>query len=166
MCEIIWKDVEGYEGLYKISSLGEILSVKRNIIKKPRLDKDGYFLIDLSKNNNATTYRLNRLVAQHFLILPINYQSLAVDHINGDKTDNRACNLQWLTTQANNDKRDLSSIQKKVLQIDKKTGEILKEFNSIREASREIKTPHNNILRALDKMNLSAGGYKWRSKDV
>ena len=50
MSEKIWKDIKGYEGLYQISSEGEVLNVNRQRIKKPRLDKDGYFLIDLSKN--------------------------------------------------------------------------------------------------------------------
>ena len=161
-----WVDIKGYEGLYQISSEGEVLNVPRQKIKKPRLDKDGYFLIDLSKNNQATTFRLNRLVAKHFLDCPINMDELAVDHIDGNKQNNHVDNLQWLTLQENNCKRDLSNIQTKIVQVDKKTGEILQHFNSIREAARAVNTPHNNIIRVLNKENLSAGGFRWRTEDV
>lgn len=166
MSEKIWKDIKGYEGLYQISSEGEVLNVNRQGIKKPRLDKDGYFLIDLSKNNQATTFRLNRLVAKHFLDIPNNADELAVDHIDGNRQNNRVDNLQWLTLQDNNKKRDLSTMQKKIIQVDKKTGEEIQEFISVREAARIIGTPHTNIVRVLDKENLSAGGFRWRSKNV
>lgn len=161
-----WVDIKGYEGLYQISSEGEVLNVPRQKIKKPRLDKDGYFLIDFSKNNQAATFRLNRLVAKHFLDCPINIDKLTVDHIDGNKQNNNVDNLQWLTLQENNFKRDLSNIQTKIVQVDKKTGEILQHFNSIREAARAVNTPHNNIIRVLNKENLSAGGFKWRTEDV
>ena len=101
----IWKDVCEYEGHYKISNNGQILSCK-NIKKiiKPWLSYGGretpYLCVALSKNGIVKKHRINRLVAQAFIPNPENKK--VVNHINANKIDNRVENLQWSTYSENN----------------------------------------------------------------
>ena len=67
----IWKDIKGYEGLYQVSNIGRVRSLKRNNtngkILKQCINKDGYLRVDLSKNNIKSTKRVHRLVAETFI---------------------------------------------------------------------------------------------------
>lgn len=104
--EEIWKDIKGYEGLYKISNYGRVESLpknrygsKKSIILKPFLDKDGYLNIGLCKNNVVTKHKVHRLVAQVFINNCHNKPQ--VNHKNGIKDDNRVTNLEWVTNGEN-----------------------------------------------------------------
>ena len=99
-----WKDVVGYEGLYQVSSLGR---VKRLVgyqccverVLKPGKRRDGYLQVALYRDGKATNKRVHRLVAKAFLgDAPEGYE---VNHRNGDKADNRAENLEWVTASEN-----------------------------------------------------------------
>lgn len=113
----IWVDIKGYEGLYKISSTGEIKSVDR-YVKHGRHDNDnlkfikgrilkqdenkkrfGYMQVNLWKNNKGKTFKVHRLVAEHFIPNPNNHPQ--VNHIDGDKTNNNISNLEWVTDKEN-----------------------------------------------------------------
>ncbi len=99
-----WKEVTGYEGCYKISNLGRVLSIKRHgtrggIISLV-MDKDGYFLAHLSLNGVASKWRVHEIVANEFIGEPAS-PSLQVNHINCVKTDNRPLNLEWCTAKEN-----------------------------------------------------------------
>ena len=100
----IWKDIEGYEGLYQVSNLGRIKSLQKGIkkekIRKQFYKKDsGYLLITLSKENKLHTYSVHRLVAKAFIPNPNNKEQ--VNHKNGIKDDNRVENLEWNTSSEN-----------------------------------------------------------------
>lgn len=107
----IWKDIVGYEGIYKISSLGKIKSYDRivdfNKIKalrpskllKTRVGKGGYEYTVVSVNKKRETLKIHRMVAIAFI--PNLENKLCVNHINGIKTDNRADNLEWVTYSEN-----------------------------------------------------------------
>ena len=91
-----WKDIKGYEGRYKISSFGNVMSLGRNKsgeIKKPLLSSDGYYLIGLWDGKTTTRVRLNRLVAQHFIPNPHNLPCSC--HKDDNPLNNRADNLFW-----------------------------------------------------------------------
>lgn len=97
MTEEIWKDIKNYEGLYKISNLGQVKSLTRNIILKTATDKKGYLRVSLCKNCKDKYYRIHRLVLQAF----IGNSDLQCNHINGIKNDNRLENLEWVTSSEN-----------------------------------------------------------------
>jgi hypothetical protein len=101
--EAIWKPVVGYEGLYEISSLGKVRSIYRgrNTGKAlaPIKSQNGYLVVTPSKNGVVKQKSIHRLVAMAFLPNP--KSKICVNHINGDKHDNRVENLEWATYQEN-----------------------------------------------------------------
>lgn len=109
----IWKDVEGYEGLYQVSNLGRVKSLTHYIIKenyKPREVKGkiltpffdrpkGYMSVSLSKNNKIKLQRIHRLVAQAFIPNPDNL--IQINHKDGNKSNNNVENLEWCSCKDN-----------------------------------------------------------------
>lgn len=104
----IWKDIEGYEGKYQVSSLGRIKSAdylwgKRKM--KGRVfalkNKTRYVNAALYKNNVRKDCNVHRLVSLAFVPNPLGLKY--VNHKNGIKTDNKAENLEWVTHQENID---------------------------------------------------------------
>ena len=95
----IWKDIPGYEGLYQASNLGRILSLKfaKTRILRLRKNNYGYFLVTLRNCNKSKTFSVHRLVLLAF----VGKSDLVVDHINEIKTDNRLCNLEYVTYEEN-----------------------------------------------------------------
>lgn len=94
----IWKDIEGYEGLYKVSNEGRVRSVRRNIILKPFIQR-GYATVVFSVGNKRKTIRVHRLVAEAFI--PNTQNKPEIDHMNCIRNDNRVENLRWVTHQEN-----------------------------------------------------------------
>ncbi len=103
-----WKDIEGYEGYYQVSNLGNVKSLGRYVnnphggkryirerILKP-FNKKGYLYVDLLK---IKQHRIHRLVAAAFI--DNKDDSAEVNHINGIKNDNRVENLEWCTRSEN-----------------------------------------------------------------
>ena len=143
-----WKDVVGYEGLYKVSDEGRIYSVERKDsrgnrcggrILKPRYYKDGYLRVTLCKNGKSKTKKVHRLVAGAFIPNPKGF--LEVNHKDENKSNNESSNLEWCTHKYNMNhgtlkERTAQALSKKVKATNIKTGEVL-TFNSAKEAERK-----------------------------
>ena len=107
----IWKDIEGYEGHYQISSFGRVKSLGRlmcrgyvfrmckDTIRKITVKKDGYAEISLWIKNKSTYFRVHRLVALAFINNSKNKSE--VNHINSNRLDNNVTNLEWTSKSEN-----------------------------------------------------------------
>lgn len=97
-----WRDVVGYEGLYQVSNLGRVKTMKgkKPFILKQRIKSGrGYLYVKLYKDCNFKVIEIQRLVARAFVDNPQNKN--VVDHIDENKLNNCACNLRWVTHQEN-----------------------------------------------------------------
>ena len=108
MEKIIWKDIEGFEGIYQISNYGEVLRLmsydsrnhlRNSKILKQRQNKDGYMVIGLHKNGKETKYLIHRLVAQTFIDNPKKLPE--INHIDENKHNNFVSNLEWCNRKYN-----------------------------------------------------------------
>lgn len=93
----VWVDIKGYEGLYMVSNMGRIKNKKNNIMIL--MIKNGYCNILLYKNTIRKYLRVHRIVATHFI--KNIYNKPYVNHLNNDRKDNRAVNLEWCTPKEN-----------------------------------------------------------------
>ena len=98
--EETWKSIPSYEGLYQVSSLGNVKSLKfgKERILTNTIRSDGYSVAGLSKNGIEKKIKTHQLVAMAFLEHKPNGYTLVVDHINGNPSDNRLENLRILIT--------------------------------------------------------------------
>ena len=96
------KEIKGFEN-YTVNDCGDnektIYNEIRCKYKKPQQYKNGYFFVSLFQNGKNKIFLLHRLVAEAFIPNPDNKP--CIDHINGDKTDNRVENLRWCTYKEN-----------------------------------------------------------------
>lgn len=109
----IWKDIPGYEGYYQASNLGRVRSLDRIITYSNGYDRfykggvmngsvnNGYRQTTLKKNNIGRSFMFSQLVAMTFLGHEPNGHKLVIDHVNGDKSDNRLENLRIVTNREN-----------------------------------------------------------------
>lgn len=95
----VWKSIKGYEGIYKINSCGKVKTKSK--IRKNRLNKYGYYDIQLSLNGTAKTYQIHQLVAIAFLNHVPNGHNLVINHKDGCKTNNNVENLEIVTMRDN-----------------------------------------------------------------
>lgn len=95
---IVWKDIKGYEELYKISNYGKVFSKIKNRILSP-YKVNGYLQIDLYRNAKRKHCRIHRLVAEAFIPNPNNHP--IINHKDEDKINNHTSNLEWCTNEYN-----------------------------------------------------------------
>lgn len=166
----IWKPVKGYENLYEVSNIGNVKSLdriikdKNGIIKiikgknhKLYTTKSGYVSTSLYKNSEQKVYRVHRLVAEAFIPNPNNLPQ--INHIDENKENNCAENLEWCTGSENCKRKSIKG-ERKVLQYDK-NGNFIKEWDSIKEASENLNIKYSTLQSAITN-NHFCFGYFWR----
>lgn len=165
--EEIWKDIEGYEGIYQVSNLGRVKSLKHSKegkLLKGRVTGKGYLSVVLFRNSVRKSNSIHRLVAQAFIPNPENKPE--VNHIDEDKTNNNIDNLDWSTPKENsnhgtrNDRiAETKSIPIIVININ--TGEV-EEFYGISECARQLGLHKQNITSVLKGKRKQTGGYTFK----
>jgi len=185
MKEENWKIIPGLDGSYEVSDIGNVkrtYSESRERILKNQYDKAGYAYVVIGKKLKL----IHRLVGQTFIPNPENKEQ--INHINGEKGDNRVENLEWATRSENvrhafdvlkrerslkgvigekhpnfGRKGALSKKSKTVIQI--KDGKVINSFIGIREAERMTGIRHSSISSVCLGRTKSAGGYMWKYKN-
>ena len=174
-----WKPIEGYEGLYEISDQGRVKSLRSQLIMRQDLGNSGYGRVQLSKDGYKRRYLVHRLVA--FAFCSGYKEGLEVNHVDGNRLNNAAKNLEWVTRSMNTldtvrrgtfpyeNFRKAQAVatanrMRKVEQLDKQ-GNFIARFNSQAEASRATGAQQTKISEACRGKRHTAGGYKWRFAD-
>ena len=105
-----WKDIKNYENRYQASSCGKIRSLnyrnQKGVIKEltPSISNKGYLMFPLPFGKNQKSFCVHRIIAETFLDLPLDYESVkyTVNHKDGDRLNNDISNLEWMTYSENN----------------------------------------------------------------
>lgn len=170
----IWRAIPKYEGRYEISSMGRVRSVDREVVQfghkknytrimlgkeiKQKLQNGGYSIVRLCKNGVCRAMSVHRLVLETFL--PNADKTLQANHINGDKTDNRLSNLEWVT-QSENIKHSYSCLKRKSICVPVKCVETGIIYDSMKNAASDVGVSRCAIEAAVSGRNKTAGGYRW-----
>ena len=182
MENVFWTTIPGYGEKYQVSKTGIIRNVLTGKILKPIKRQDGYLVVNLSYQNKAKQIMIHRLVAEAFINNPSNYP--VVNHIDGNKTNASAENLEWVTASENSlhaFRIGLNSISEKCKKAVSKiaavngakttskpvkqitdSGIVLAVFPSIREAERVTGIKKSTIQRSCRHPYYRAGGFLWR----
>ena len=167
-----WKPIEGYEGLYEVSNLGEVKSLNYRRTGKEKLlspgkNSNGYLFVNLSKNGVGKPFEINRLVWETFIDkIPPKWD---VNHLDENKENNHlenleACshgdNIRWGTGIA----RRAAAQSKAVEALDKVTGRVIFTFPSTIEAGRQG-FHQGDVAACCRGERKSHGGFIWRYKE-
>lgn len=170
-----WRDAPGYEGLYQVSNLGRVRTIrdgreyKAGYILKGKRNRYGYVEPALTNGGRRTLVLVHRLVAEAFIPNPLKLAT--VNHKNGVKTDNRVENLEWMSRRDNalHSLYVLNNISKAGKNVKGQTAgrkirciETGKVYPSIGAAARDTNHHQGNLSRAL-KNKWKAGGYHWEA---
>ena len=145
--EEVWKDVVGYEGLYRVSNYGEIWSCYVNKMLSPSKTKDGYKICVLRKNKKTKSMLVHRAVATAFLPNPDNLP--IVNHKDENKLNNFVDNLEWCTYSYNSTYNDVHLRNKDRTRYKtymyNKNGKLVNIFNSVHDAALWVGSSTGNI---------------------
>lgn len=163
-----WRDVKGYEGRYKVSSLGRVYSHLTHRYLKNGHTVRGYCFVSLCLDGRPKNFLVHRLVATSFIPNPLNLPE--VNHKDENRENNRVDNLEWCTPKYNcqygtRNYRVGVKNGKRVAMYDLDDN-YLATFVSSRVAARAMNTTHANILRVCNGKMAQTTGYKWRYADV
>lgn len=167
----IFKDIIGYEGMYKIGSKGTCLTFRRNkagAILKPVKCTNGYLEYQLTYKGVRKVFLAHRLVALHFIPNPDNLPE--VNHLDENIVNNDYKNLRWCTSKENanygtrNERCKKNNPQlKPVIQFDKDLNYI-KTWDCLSDAAREYNVGNENISRCCKGKRKTSAGFIWYYK--
>lgn len=174
----IWKTIEGTNNHYEVSNFGNIRCDGKLV--KTEVEQTGYVKVRIRLIFGTRWFSLHRVVAAYFCENPENKDQ--VNHIDGNKENNAASNLEWVTNTEN--QRHRIDVLKKdnkgknnpmygmsgekspafkgyIYQIDPKTNEVIGKYAGSGEAAKAVLTQPCSILKVINKPNRTCKGYKW-----
>ena len=163
----LWKRIDGCNNLYEISNTGKVKRINKtrpNRILKGVPDKDGYFHVSISDGHgNIRRASIHRLVAAAFCDKPEGHN--VVNHIDENKQNNNAENLEWCTPKQNTNHRNMpkrrsASQRKPIVQMDL-SGNIIKKWISRSEIVAETGFSGGNISSCCLGKRKTAYGFRW-----
>ena len=164
----VWKDIDGFEGLYQVSNFGNVRGMKRKINLHPETDR-GYNRVCLSKNGKLKHYFLHRLVAFAFVSNPFGYTE--INHKDENPQNNAAENLEWCCHKYNMNfgtrtKRASASRTGKgrVICQYSLSGKFIKQWSAAMEVQRTLNINHSHVIRCCRGFRPTAGGFRWEYK--
>lgn len=164
--EEIWKDADGFEGLYKVSNKGRVFSYRSNKPLKLRSGPSNrYQTVHLSLNGNIVDLYVHRLVANTFISNPDNYPY--VDHIDGNTTNNKVSNLRWVNefenSQCNSNTPTNPCLPVIQYGLDMTP---IKRHLSVSDAAKSVNADVSDISRCCGGIrNKTVKGFIWRFED-
>ncbi len=170
-----WRDVVGYEGVYQVSNMGRVKSLKRknkcrhikeDFIMKLSYSDQGYSNVLLSLDGKTKHFFVHRLVATAFI--PLIAGKNFVNHINGNKADNSVENLEWVTHKENikhSVKTGLSKFKSKEVHLFNKQKEFVKSFSSHIECAIFLDVSPAVVANAIFRCSLVSDEY-YLSHDI
>lgn len=174
----IWRDIKGYEGLYQVSNLGNVKRLKGKWVKKERLIKQrttstyDYYSVHLSNHQKKRNVFVHRLVAQAFVKNPKNKP--IINHIDGNKLNNKAENLEWCTYKENSKKAYELGLNKPARELGRtrKVGQydldnnLIKIWDCFFDINKELGFYTQNIWKCCNGWRNKAHGFIWKYEDV
>lgn len=157
-----WRDIKNYEGRYQVSSFGRVKSLKGlEKILKPDY-RNEYLYVVLYKNHKSKAIAVHRLVAKMFIPNPEN--KVQVNHIDGNKTNNKVKNLEWCSPKENviHSNRVLCRGRGRGIKQYSKEGTFIQKWVNAYQASENTGICRRNINACVNGLYRSAGGYVWR----
>lgn len=174
----LWKDIPYTAGRLRVSNEGRIMSLLRGqpYILKAQPDKKGYLRLRVTIDREKRSYKVHRLVAEAFIDNP--ECKSQVNHINGDKADNRADNLEWATNKENANhaiKTGLwTSVQAGAFECNKAkrkpvtaiNGDMKLDFESVGEAERYFDSRHITDVLKGKRPHVKGWSFEYRKEVV
>ena len=175
----IWKDVKGFKGIYKISNYGNVkrlkgIQCKKERILKPINNKRDYMGVCLAKDGVISRKYIHRIVAEAFL--ENKHMKDEVNHIDGNRKNNKLTNLEWVTRSENHyhryivlkqrgvnyGKTGASNWNSKKVNKYSKQGVFIKSYAGVMEAARQTGINESNIRCSCYGKQKTAGGFVWK----
>lgn len=156
----VWKEVEGYEGLYEVSNLGKVRSLLRHKILSPKVNcRTGYVEVNLYGKGTPKTIAVHKLVAIAFI--PCNDSQLEVNHIDENKLNNTVENLEWCDRHYNThygtrNERLKQHLRKRCAKITPKDVEkikLLRDNKTVKEIAHMFGISDSQVYRIINGVN-------------